>query len=175
MGVYMFIAHFIKRELETVFVHKFSRPTMPLKNLFVNCGYYWSFAAVIGYPLCSPDFVAPDEIFVYVGAMIFVVCELGNLLCHVQLSNMRPAEGSTKRTIPKGFLFDYVACPNYTYEIFAWVGFSIMTGLVFSYAFTCVGFYQMAEWAQMKHRGYKKMYGKEYSELNRKALIPFVY
>lgn len=175
MGVYMFIAHFLKREFETFFVHKFSRPTMPLSNLFKNCTYYWAFAAVIGYPLCNPAYEAPADIFVYVGAAVFIVCELGNLMCHVMLSNLRPAEGSTKRPIPKGFLFDYVACPNYTYEIFSWVGFSILTGIPFSYAFTLVGFYQMAEWAQGKHRGYKKTYGKEYIELNRKAIVPFVY
>jgi hypothetical protein len=42
------VIHFLKRELETFFVHKFSRPTMPLSNLFKNCAYYWSFGAIIG-------------------------------------------------------------------------------------------------------------------------------
>lgn len=39
--------HYTKRLLETLVVHKFSRRTMPLKNLFRNCGYYW----VRGVPL----------------------------------------------------------------------------------------------------------------------------
>ncbi len=25
------------------------------------------------------------------------------------------------------FLFNYVACPNYTYEVMSWIGFCIMT------------------------------------------------
>ena len=137
-GVICWMAHFLKRELETIFVHKFSRPTMPLSNLFKNCAYYWIFGAVIGYPLCAPSFAAPSETQFYAGLAIFVLCELGNLICHVMLSNLRPAEGSKKRPIPKGFLFDYVACPNYTFEVMSWVGFSIMTGLLFSYAFTIV-------------------------------------
>lgn len=137
-GVICWIAHFLKRELETLFVHKFSRPTMPLSNLFKNCAYYWIFGAVIGYPLCSPSFKPPSEMQFHVGLAIFVLCEVGNLICHVMLSNLRPAEGSKKRPIPKGFLFDYVACPNYTFEIMSWVGFSVMTGLLFSYAFTIV-------------------------------------
>ena len=127
LGVACWLVHFLKREFETIFIHKFSRPTMPLSNLFKNCIYYWSFGAVIGYPLCSPSFVPPSETQVYVGFTIFALSELGNLICHIMLSSMRPAEGAQDRSIPKGFLFNYVACPNYTFEVLSWVGFSIMT------------------------------------------------
>ncbi|VDP85996.1 unnamed protein product [Schistosoma mattheei] len=41
--------HYIKRLLETVFVHRFSHATMPLRNLFVNCSYYFGFALFISY------------------------------------------------------------------------------------------------------------------------------
>lgn len=112
---------------------------------------------------------------VYIGLAIFVLCELGNLQCHLMLSNLRPASGSQVRPIPSGFLFDLVACPNYTFEIFSWVGFSIMTQLTLSYVFTVVGAIQMADWAMKKHQGYKKTYDKEYKSLNRKAMFPFIY
>jgi len=175
LGVWCWMAHFLKREFETLFVHKFSRPTMPLGNLFKNCTYYWTFGAVIGYPLCSPTYAPPSETQVYIGLGIFALCELGNLICHLMLSNMRPKEGSQDRSIPTGFLFDYVACPNYTFEVFSWVGFSVMTQIPFAYLFTVVGFAQMAEWAQKKHSGYKKTYDTEYTKLKRKAIIPFLY
>lgn len=149
---------------------------MPLNNLFKNCAYYWLFGVVIGYPLCSPAYVAPSsEVQVWLGFAIFLLCEIGNLICHVMLSNLRPAEGSKKRPIPSGFLFNLVACPNYTFEVFSWVGFSIMVNIPFSYLFTLVGLYQMSEWALKKHQEYKKTYGKEYTDLRRKAIIPFVF
>ena len=35
-GLWAWMLHFLKREFETAFVHKFSRPTMPLSNLYVG-------------------------------------------------------------------------------------------------------------------------------------------
>lgn len=175
LAVVMWVAHFLKREYETFFVHRFSRPTMPFFNLFKNSGYYWGFATVVGYPLCHPNYTPPIEAWkFYAGLGIFVVSEISNFICHVMLRNLRPAEGAQQRPIPSGFLFDYVSCPNYTFEVAGWVGFSLMTQIVFSYAFTLVGFLQMLDWAKGKHAGYLKTYGDEYKKLRRKVMIPFV-
>ena len=68
--------------------------------------------------------------------------QVGNLICHLMLSNLRPP-GTKERRIPRGFLFEYTVCPNYTCEVFAWVGFSLMTNIYLSWLFTAFGFYQM--------------------------------
>ncbi|RLN47671.1 hypothetical protein BBJ29_007679 [Phytophthora kernoviae] len=175
LGVACWTLHFFKREFETFFVHRFSRPTMPLFNLFKNCSYYWSFAAVVGYPLCHPAYTAPtSDIQVKAGLAIFGISEFLNLCVHIQLRNMRPAEGSKERPIPKGPLFALVSCPNYTFEVLGWVGFSLFTQVGASYVFTVFGFLQMADWALKKHRGYLKTYGDAYKKLRRKSIVPFI-
>lgn len=53
---------------------------------------------------------------------------MGNYHAHIMLRNLRPA-GSAVRGIPRGFAFEWVSCPNYTFEILAWASLSAMTGL----------------------------------------------
>jgi very-long-chain enoyl-CoA reductase len=167
----LFTLHFFKRELETLFVHRFGNDTMPIFNLFKNSSYYHGFAFYIAYYTLHPDYTSPSVNQIHLGAAIFVLCELANLRCHLMLANLRPP-GTRERKIPKGFLFEYVSCANYFFEILAWVGFTIMTNSIPSLLFTLAGAGQMLVWAQGKHRRYKKEF-PDYPK-NRKALIPFL-
>jgi len=165
--------HYAKRVFETIFVHRFSHGTMPLSNLFKNCSYYWGFAALVAYflniPGSHPD--SPHQTLVYAGFASFLLFELCNGITHLQLRNLRPA-GSKARNIPRGFAFNLVSCPNYTFEILAWMSFSFFTWSLPALAFTVVGAVQMWFWAVKKH----KIYRKEFANYpkGRKVLIPFV-
>jgi len=177
LGVLCWSAHYIKRLLETQFVHRFSHATMPIMNIFKNSFYYWGAAALVGYFLVHPLYTAPASNQVYTGLAIFVVSELCNLKCHLMLRDLRPA-GTNKRAVPRGFFFELVSCPNYFFEVLAWVGFTIMTQMVGALLFTIVGFFQMMVWAQGKHRNYIKEFdgkeGRESYPRSRKAIIPFI-
>jgi len=168
--------HYAKRLLETIFVHRFSNATMPIMNLFKNCSYYWGFAGYISYHVNHPLYTSPSSAQVYTGLGFFLLCELGNFACHLLFRNLRPA-GSKERKIPMPDsnpltgLFNLCSCPNYTYEIGAWISFTIMTQCLPAAFFTIAGAYQMTMWALGKHRNYKKEF-KDYPK--RKAIIPFL-
>lgn len=169
--------HYAKRLLETLFVHRFSHATMPLRNLFKNSSYYWLFAMYVAYHVNHPLYTSPSQIQFIIGAAIFFICELGNLSIHLALRNLRPP-GTTVRKIPKPTgnpftaLFDLVSCPNYTYEVGSWIGFTIMTQCLPAALFAFAGAYQMTIWALGKHRLYKKEFS-DYPK-SRKAIIPLI-
>jgi len=172
------IFHYTKRILETIFVHRFSHGTMPLfPNLPRNCGHYWLAGLYISYFVNHPRFTSPSVEQIYLGLAIFAIGQLGNLISHVMLGNLR-SDGSTGRKIPRGFLFEYVSCPNYFFETLIWIGFTILTQSVASGLFLIMGTGQMWAWAVQKHRRYRKDFdGKEGRPLyprNRKVMFPFL-
>jgi len=176
MAAICWSAHYLKRILETLFVHRFSNATMPFKNLFINCSYYWGFAAYVSYHVNHPLYTAPSDNQVLGGFIAFAICELGNFSIHWALRCLRPA-GSKVRKIPRATsnplttLFNFVSCPNYTYEFGAWVSFSIMTQCLPAFVFCAFGMYQMSVWALGKHKNYRQEF-PDYPR--RKAILPFL-
>jgi len=171
--------HYAKRILETIFVHRFSHSTMPIRNLFKNCTYYWGFAAFMAYYINHPLYTEPHfgALQVNFGLIGFLVCELGNFSIHILLKNLRPA-GSKDRKIPfpttnpLTLLFNLVSCPNYTYEVGAWLSFAILTQCGAVFLFMLCGFGQMTVWAKQKHKRYRSEF-KTYPR-GRTSIVPFL-
>ncbi|XP_026684036.1 very-long-chain enoyl-CoA reductase [Diaphorina citri] len=142
-----YIVHYTKRVLETLFVHRFSHATEKISTNFKLT-------------TLSSQF-----------------CQLGNLSIHLALRDLRPP-GTNVRRIPVATsnpftsLFDYVSCPNYTYEFGSWLSFSLLTSCFPALLFASAGMYQMTVWALGKHKNYKKEF-PDYPK-QRKAIVPFV-
>jgi len=169
---FLFVLHFIKRELETLFVHKFSKGTMPIFNLFKNSGYYSFCGWYIAYFVLHPLYISPPIELIYLLIPFYLLMMIFNFYSHYILANLRTGD-SKERFIPKGFLFEYVSCPNYLFEIVQWFIYSIMTLSISAVVFLILGGGQMTIWALGKHSAYKKEF-KDYPK-NRKVLIPFIF
>ena len=153
--------HYAKRIFETFFIHTFSHGTMPVRNLFKNCSYYWSFASYISYFVNHPLYSSPPEQRAVIALGLSMLCQLANARCHVILSNLRPP-GSKAYVMPTGFLFRFITCANYTCEIYGWVGFTVATQCLPAGLFTLAGALQMAQWAAAKHKRLRKLFdGKD--------------
>lgn len=179
--------HFIKRELETTFVHRFSAATMPFSYVFRNSAHYWVlsglFMSLLFYGPTSTTTTAAawwprslraenNPAVLWGGVGLWVFAQLSNFSTHMTLRSLRP-EGSTKRAIPKGYGFDAVTCPNYSFEVLGWAAVWAISGGNWSVAlFIAVGGFTMAKWAMKKERRYRKEFGSAYRK--KKVMIPWV-
>lgn len=143
IGLAMIFIHYIKRELETLFVHRFSNDTMPFLNVFKNSFHYWVLLGVGAmYFLLHPNYTPPawgsDQI--HTGLLVaFCFFEFMNFQCHMVLRNLRKP-GSSERGVPKGWGFDLVSCANYFWESLCWLTFSVSTQCFGAYFFAIVSF-----------------------------------
>lgn len=174
LSLLLLTLHFLKREVETVYVHRFSNVTMPFSNIFKNCGHYWLLAGVfIAYFTYSPAAPAAgglNPLLTIPGVILFLYGELANLYTHLVLRSLRKP-GTKERQIPRGFGFGWVTCPNYMFESIAWLGLIMVTKSWATAVFTAVGFAQMAAWGKKKERAYRKEFGDKYKK-KRFVLMP---
>lgn len=171
--------HFLKREFETVAVHRFSNNTMPIRNIFKNSFHYWVLSGInLAYWVYKPGFTsgalpaAQSTIGMILCCILWVYSEVSNLLTHIILRNLRPA-GSRVRKIPYGYGFNVTTCPNYFFETLAWLAICFLTGSISAWFFTIVAFAQMYQWAVKKRNNYIKEFGSSFPK-KRTAIIPFL-
>ncbi|WOO83977.1 Very-long-chain enoyl-CoA reductase [Vanrija pseudolonga] len=161
----LIVAHFVKRELESVFVHKFSRPSVPLTFVIRNCAYYWGITGgLIGLTLYRPGYgaVALKDSILNTPAWLnfwtaFILAnELLNLNTHLHLSSLRTAPGEPRK-YPTGFGFQWIVCANYFFETMGVLGLVIITGGdIGTIVYLLIASYFMGLWAGQKYRRYKK-------------------
>uniref|UniRef100_A0A671RDQ8 Very-long-chain enoyl-CoA reductase-like n=1 Tax=Sinocyclocheilus anshuiensis TaxID=1608454 RepID=A0A671RDQ8_9TELE len=99
--------------------------------------------------------------------------------CRITLCSSHTSTGSRPKEIPYPtnnpftWLFFFVSCPNYTYEVGSWISFTAMTQCVPVGVFAFLGFIQMTIWARAKHKTYTEQF-KYYPDL-RTAIIPLFF
>ncbi|KAH9917846.1 3-oxo-5-alpha-steroid 4-dehydrogenase-domain-containing protein [Fomitopsis serialis] len=177
----MTMLHFIKREWETVFVHRFSHGTMPFRNIFRNSAHYWLLSGFLlatvvyspAYSAYSPYIVGtarekPKFLLGCVALWSVSPFPVARARCRTNEYRSSRSSGDTIR-----YGFSLVSFPNYFFEILSWVAIAIMTGSYAAWLFVAISAFTMSTWAIKKHKAYKREFGDAYPR-NRKAIIPFI-
>ena len=171
LTLYMVMTHFFKREVETVFVHRFSNATMPFRNVFKNSFHYWVLSGVLlawavytpaSYPPSSSAFLSGLLPFsAHLGLGLFVLGSSLNARVHlIQRRLRRPGTGD--RGIPAGPGFAWVTCPNYMFETLTWLGVLLVSRSWATALFIVVAVVQMKAWADKKEARYRQEFGDRY-------------
>ncbi|MBO7382699.1 MAG: 3-oxo-5-alpha-steroid 4-dehydrogenase [Muribaculaceae bacterium] len=116
--------------------------------------------------LCTPQFI--------IGTLIFIAGMAINIHSdHIIRHLRRPSD--TRHYIPRGGMFPYVSSAHYFGEFVDWTGFAILTWAWAGAVFALWTFANLAPRARRINRRYAEEFGEEFTRLNLRAIIPFIY
>lgn len=166
----LIIFHYLKRELETLFIHKFSLATMPIFNVFKNSAHYWLLNGSIALGYFGYGFLLDDNMLFQMYSSLglsdintlislMVLSEALNFYTHIRLrcwGDLQKLKGNTtKRVAINDGIFKALIAPNYTFEMWSWFWFTVIFKFnIFAVIFFAVSTIQMYLWAQKKNRKY---------------------
>lgn len=190
----LLVIHFVKRDLEVLFLHSYSGITERATAIFIGVLYALN-ACLIHY--ASGQRPLHGGPHVVVGLGMFALGQAGNFYHHWLLAVARsisgtPKNSSTKRpllrrgvsqtmvgsgrtyVIPSGGMFELVTMPHYFFELMSWFGIFLVAPrlnilLIFTGMCSYLGgrSFKTTQW-------YKSKFGDEWPE-GRRHLVPFVF
>ncbi|CAL5076746.1 unnamed protein product [Urochloa decumbens] len=171
-------AHFLKRVLEVLFVHRYSG-SMPLGTVVqISTCYLLYVIMLVNTQRLSRGLPDPAVDTLYPGVLVFAVGIAGNFYHHLLLSRLRAAAagggggGGKGYKIPRGGMFELVACPHYLFEIVAFFGLAMIgqTAFALALAVGTAAFLACRSWET------RKWYAAKFEEFPERirALVPYV-
>jgi protein-S-isoprenylcysteine O-methyltransferase Ste14 len=184
--------HFGRRIFETVALFSFQR-ARSFSEVFAFVWYgAWAFWMGVAHRGALPSWPV-----VAAGTAAFLAGEAGNCACHVMLVQQRsaaqllqggaasgllvgagPGTSSTTASghvIPRGFAFEWLVAPHYTFELVAWLGWFVAAGSLPALLFAALSFATMAPRAVEADRRYRAEFGGAYAGLRRRIFVPGVW
>jgi len=132
-------------------------------NAYVNARWISHFGAYASDWLQDPRFIA--------GVLVFLLGFGINLKADQILLSLRKT-GETGYKVLRGWLYEYVTCPNKHGEIIEWLGFALATWSLAGLAFALYTAANLGPRALANHGWYRERF-PDYPK-HRKALIPFL-
>ena len=182
----LWAVHFLRRTLESAFVHVYSQPSISVLDTVGELAYYWTFGAWIGHSCASGENAALLSLPPWAsiaGLALFACAECMNGRMHWQLASLRSGSGAggaaakKKRMLPApprcSPIFSLVCCPHYFFEIMSWVGFNVAVGpTTAGLGFAMVGAAIVTQYARERHAAYALEFGAQFTAPY--AIIPWV-
>ena len=138
-------------------------------NAIMQGGWIFYYGPEMGY---YDDWMSKP--YIYIGVAIFLFGFITNLHSDYIIRNLRKP-GDTKHYIPKGGMFRYVSSANYFGEFMEWVGFAIASWSWAGAVFAWWTFANLGPRSASLYKRYEREFGEEFTSLNRKRIIPFIY
>lgn len=170
------VLHYFNRTIIFPLRIKTDGKQMPLVITFsaiiFNLVNTWIVGSYLGANASKFDLNWMQTPFFIVGISLFIIGFFMNQYADYKLIHLRKP-GETDYKIPRGFLFDFISCPNLLGEIIEWIGFFIMTWSLPTFSFAIWTFANLAPRAISHHKWYLSRFPNYPKE--RKALIPFIW
>lgn len=164
-----FLIHYLHRAL--YFPFKLVERPISIEIIIIGCLY----CCINSTMQCRSVFLFlyPNNLTVinYFGLLLFVGGMLINIYHDYAMINLKRNKGYS---IPQGFLFDYVSCPNYFGEIIEWMGYALFCSTLSAYIFAFSTFCNLFPRAIDYHKWYVSKFQNEYPK-NRKVIFPFIF
>jgi very-long-chain enoyl-CoA reductase len=167
---WMLLAHFTKRDLEVLFLHKYSGQTE--LNAARTIGFYYALTTLMISLVATPT---PTELGCQIGLALFAIGSFGNFYHHSLLAQLRSSSANKKYSAPRGGLFNYVAAPHYMFELVAWLGIAVASHQITGYLTVLSMTLYLSARSYNQNQWNKKKFGEKEWPSSRKNLVPFVY
>ena len=115
-----------------------------------------------------------------IGLIVFIIGMSINIFHDYMMAYKRKEiKEKGKYILPKGYLWDYISCPNYFGEMTEWFGFAILSGTFSGFIFFISTIANLFPRAIKYHNWYKIKFKEQFNDKNdkvfyRKAILPFV-
>ncbi|MEG2613273.1 MAG: 3-oxo-5-alpha-steroid 4-dehydrogenase [Alistipes sp.] len=112
--------------------------------------------------------------YLYIGIVIFYLGMYINRRSDHIIRDLRHA-GDTRHYIPRGGMILYESSANYFGDMTQWIGFAIASWSWAGVVFVWWTFANLAPRSASLYKRYEGEFGKEFTALRRKKIIPFIY
>lgn len=159
--------HFVKRLLESWFLHKYSGPMSPFAAAGISC--FYSLTTFLP-AWINRQLISEIDVPALMGLVVFLAGESLNFIHHKIIADLRL--NTMEYMIPRGGLFDLVVCPHYLFEIVSWIGLC----LIFRHASLFLLFSLMVMYLLLRSLQTLKWYRERFPDFpaDRRAILPFV-